>query len=56
MENDYGLRWQEFDKNDRLITKDKFFKSDEARRKFAEKLETKGNFNTIIAWSDPKNK
>ena len=32
------LMWQEFNKSDRLVTKRKTFKTDEAMRKFIEKL------------------
>jgi len=50
----FGLRWQEFDKNDRLVTKEKWFPSSELREGFANKLETKDNFKEFVAWSDPK--
>lgn len=43
------LMWQEFDKNDRLVTKRKSFKSGEAMEKFIEKLTGKDNFYTILA-------
>lgn len=41
--------WQEFNKSDRLVTKRKSFKSDEAVEKFIEKLTEKDNFYTILA-------
>lgn len=51
---DYGLRWQEFDKNDRITTKEKWFTSSELREGFANKIEAKDNFKEFVAWSDPK--
>ena len=41
--------WQEFNKSDRLVTKRKSFKSDDAMEKFIEKLTEKDNFYTILA-------
>ena len=41
--------WQEFNKSDRLVTKRKSFKTDEALEKFIEKLTEKGNFHSILA-------
>lgn len=43
------LMWQEFNKSDRLITKRKTFKTDEAMQKFIEKLIEKENFYTMLA-------
>lgn len=43
------LMWQEFNKSDRLITKRKTFKTDEAMQKFIEKLIKKENFYTMLA-------
>ena len=43
------LMWQEFNKSDRLVTKRKTFKTDEAMQKFIEKLIEKENFYTILA-------
>lgn len=40
--------WQEFNKNDRLVTKRKSLKSDEAMEKFIEKITEKDNFYTIL--------
>lgn len=50
---DYGVRWVEFDNNDRLKTKEKFFKSESLRSKFIEKLEAKDNFKEIKSYSNP---
>lgn len=41
--------WQEFNKSDRLVTKRKTFKTDEAMQKFIEKVVEKENFYTILA-------
>lgn len=43
------VAWQEFDKNDRLVTKRKSFKTDRAMEKFIEKITEKDNFYTILA-------
>ena len=43
------LVWQEFNKSDRIITKRKSFKTEEAMQKFVEKLTEKDNFYTILA-------
>lgn len=41
--------WQEFNKNDRIVTKRKTFKTQEALERFLEKLYTKDNFYTVLA-------
>lgn len=41
--------WQEFNKSDRIVTKRKSFKTEEAMRKFIEKVTEKDNFYTILA-------
>lgn len=51
---DYGVRWVETDKNDRLVKKEKFFKTEKLRDKFAAELEAKDNFVEIDAWTDPQ--
>ena len=43
------VMWREFDRNDRLVTKRKSFKTAEAMRRFIEKLFEKDNFYTIVA-------
>lgn len=43
------LVWQEFNKNDRIVTKRKTFKTQEAMQKFIEKVVEKDNFYTILA-------
>ena len=48
-EEEIGLRWQEFDRKDRAVTKEKFFKSQEERERFIDKLEKKDNFYQIVA-------
>ncbi len=50
---EYGLRWAEFDRNDRIATKEKWFTSAELREGFANKIEAKDNFKEFVAWSDP---
>lgn len=53
---DYGVRWTEFDNNDRIKTKERFFKSESQRSKFIKKLEAKDNFKEIKAYSNPNKK
>lgn len=48
----YALAWQEFDRNDRVITKTKEFKTEQARENFITKLEDKSNFYQILAFDD----
>lgn len=45
----YEVAWQEFNKNDRLVTKRKSFKTEAARDKFIEKICEKDNFYMILA-------
>ncbi len=48
--NKYGIRWMEFNKKDQAVTKEKFFKTEAARKKFADKLVEKDNFWQILAY------
>lgn len=50
---EYGVRWREFDKNDKLKTKEKFFKTEKARDKFIDKIENSDNFYEIVATTIP---
>lgn len=54
MTTDAEVAWQEFDRNDRVVTKRKEFKSIEAAEKFIEKVSEKNNFYRILATSDAK--
>lgn len=47
----FAIAWTEFDKQDRLVTKSREFKSESAMVKFAMRLEDKSNFNEIIAFN-----
>jgi hypothetical protein len=51
---DWGIKWTEFARNNKLITKKKYFPSETARDKFIDKLEQMDNFNQIIAYLDPQ--
>lgn len=46
----YGIRWTEFDKKDRIVKKEKFFKTEGALKNFVAKQEEKPNFNQFEAW------
>lgn len=48
----FGLKWQEFNKKDQLVMKQKDFKTEKQRAAFIEKLKQKDNFYGIIAYSD----
>ena len=50
----YGLRWKETDRNDQIVTKEKDFRTERERAKFIAKLEEKGNFIEVVAYSDPE--
>ena len=43
----YEVAWQEFGKNDKIVTKRKTFKSQEAMEKFIDKVSEKDNFYRI---------
>ena len=45
----YGIRWQEFNKKDQLVMKEKYFETEKALNKFIEKLIHKDNFHSIYA-------
>ena len=47
---EFGVRWMEFDKNDRPVIKDKFFDTQKQMDGFIKRLEKKSNFYKIIAW------
>ena len=47
----FGVEWIEFNKEDRMVRKDKFFKTSKAMDKFIEKLEQKNNFYKISGYA-----
>lgn len=40
----YGIRWVETNKKDQMVMKQKFFATEKARDKFADRVEQKDNF------------
>ena len=44
-----SVRWSEFNRNDCLCIKERYFSSSKALEAFVTKLENKSNFNEIIA-------
>lgn len=46
---EFGLRWIEIDRKDRLVTKEKIFKSQKARDSFEGKVQAKDNFYQIVS-------
>ena len=51
MKKEHGLAWYEFDRNDRIVRKEKFFKTWKALKRFEEKVQDKDNFWEIIGYS-----
>ena len=47
---EFGMRWSEFDKNGRMIKREKFFKSHNSMMTFLNKLTQSNNFNRVEAW------
>ena len=47
------VAWQEFDRNARIVTKRKAFKTEEARAKFIERISYKASFHCIYATRAP---
>ena len=50
---EYEVAWQEFDRNDRLVTKTRTFKTEEGRAKFIERISYKASFHCIYGTRDP---
>ena len=50
--SDFGVRWDEFDSNDRLIGKQKIFSTVRERDNFVQRLKLKNNFNSILSLSN----
>ena len=50
---EYEVAWQEFDRNDRIVTKRKAFKTEEGRAKFIERISYKASFYCIYGTRDP---
>ena len=48
----YEIAWQEFDRNDRIVTKRKEFKTEQGRAKFIERISCKASFYCILATRD----
>ena len=49
--NQFAIQWQEFDRNDYIVTKEKSFKTRKAMENFIAKLEQKNNFYQIVAYA-----
>ena len=49
---DYEVAWQEFDRNDRLVTKTKSFKTEKGRAKFIERISYHPAFYCIYGTRD----
>ena len=51
---EWAVRWTEFDRQDRLVTKEKIFKTQKGFDRFVETRSEKPNFNEYTAFSFPK--
>lgn len=51
-EGEYGVRWQEVNRRDEVVMKEKFFPTDAKRQAFCTKVETKDSFIGFYAFSD----
>jgi len=49
-DKEYGVRWQEFNKANQVILKQKIFRSEKSMEKFVDKLIMKDNFYRIVAY------
>jgi len=54
MKNEFGIKWAEWNKQDRRINKQKFFKTEKALDRFVEKLVEKESFISIEGWCGVK--
>lgn len=52
VEGEYGVRWQECNRRDEVVMKEKFFTFPSKREAFITKLEQKDNFIGLYATSD----
>ena len=50
----YAIAWQEFDRQDRIVGKQKEFKTAKARDSFVQKLKDSPKFYKILGYSDPE--
>ena len=48
------IAWQEFNRRDEVVTKEKTFKTEAAMQKFTAKLEEKENFYRTLATSNER--
>ncbi len=49
----WGIRWAEFTKDSRRVTKQRDFLNSASRERFANDIQAKDNFAEFVAWSDP---
>jgi hypothetical protein len=52
VDKEYGLRWREADRSGHLVTREKFFRTDEARSKFADLVAESSRFICFVAWCE----
>ena len=51
---EWGVRWTEFDRNGRLVTKEKILDTEDKRAAFVRKLQKKDNYNGVVAYCTPQ--
>ena len=54
--NEYGIQWQEVNRNDQVVTKQKFFKTQAALDKFVANLYHKDRFVEVLAYCEREEK
>jgi hypothetical protein len=50
---EYGLRWREFNKKGEQQFKERWFKSNNARSNFLNRIEERDGFWQVVAFCDP---
>lgn len=48
----YGVRWIEINRNNQLVTKEKFFRTEALRTAHLNKLEEKGTLYEVLGYCD----
>jgi len=51
--DEYGVQWTEVNWREQIVNKQKFFATEEARKKFCDYLEEKDSFVDWVAWTHP---
>ena len=49
-QQEYGVRWMEFTRDNRIITKEKLFRTEVARERFAALIAEQAKFWKFVSW------